>query len=306
MVKITKLITHSGSFHADELFSSVVLTKLFPEAQIIRSRANLALVPAFNKIIYDVGGCFDPVAQIFDHHQRPCPLRDDGQPFSSFGLIWHHFGLEYLKEMGVPLVEMEAIHKMFDTDFVLPIDLLDNGLIEPSVAGQLSYLTLPSLLESLKPAYDDPSPTGDDKAFFVALSILRHFVEAIILDFIAKARARAVVLEAIEKVGRSQILELPQAMPYLSTLHEAGASQILFVIYPGGADWRLNGIKLGNDTFQQRADLPISWAGLTGVALEKATGVVGAKFCHNARFIAVAKNREAIWVMAKMAVRSAQ
>jgi ABC-type polysaccharide/polyol phosphate export permease len=33
------LVTHSGGFHADELLSSVVLTRLFPEARIVRSRA---------------------------------------------------------------------------------------------------------------------------------------------------------------------------------------------------------------------------------------------------------------------------
>jgi uncharacterized UPF0160 family protein len=35
---ITHLVTHSGGFHADELLSSVVLTKLFPKAKLLRSR----------------------------------------------------------------------------------------------------------------------------------------------------------------------------------------------------------------------------------------------------------------------------
>jgi uncharacterized UPF0160 family protein len=32
------IVTHSGGFHADELMSSVILTKLFPNAKLIRSR----------------------------------------------------------------------------------------------------------------------------------------------------------------------------------------------------------------------------------------------------------------------------
>ena len=303
---IKHLITHSGGFHADELLSSVVLTRLFPKAELVRTRDVSWVEPGPEKIIYDVGGCYNSSKKVFDHHQRLCPLRVDGQPFSSFGLIWKHFGKEYITDMAVPGPDIEPIHKMFDFDFVLPIDLLDNGIMEPSVAGTLSYLTLPNLLANLKPAYDDLSPTADNDAFFIALSIARNFVESAIKDFAGKARARKVILEAIKKVGKSQILELPQGMPYFSALNEAAATQILFVIYPRGADWTLNGIKLSNNTFQQRADLPISWAGLTDEELEEATGVVGAKFCHNARFIAIANSREAIWEMAKMAVRSAQ
>mgnify|MGYP007000265704 CR=1 len=34
-------------------------------------------------------------------------------------------------------------------DFVLPIDLVDNGVIEPSVAGPMSHLTLPVLLDNI-------------------------------------------------------------------------------------------------------------------------------------------------------------
>jgi uncharacterized UPF0160 family protein len=78
---------------------------------------------------------------------------------------------------------------------------------------------------------------------------------------------------------------------------------MLFVINPRGEDWTLNGIKLSNDTFEQRADLPEAWAGLTDGALEEASGVKGAKFCHNARFIAVAESREAILEMAQIAVK---
>ena len=42
--------------------------------------------------------------------------------------------------------------------------------------------------------------------------------------------------------------------------------------------------------------------GLTDSALEDATGVKGAKFCHNALFIAVADSRDAIMEMARLAV----
>ncbi|PRY74347.1 uncharacterized UPF0160 family protein [Yoonia maritima] len=299
---ITQLVTHSGGFHADELLSSVVLTRLFPNAKLLRTRDRGLITPAADKIIYDVGGSYDAEAQIFDHHQRPGPLREDDQPFSSFGLIWSHYGRAYLAAMDVPAEDIEAIHLKFDTKFVLPIDLLDNGAMEPSVAGPLSILTLPALLGSLKPVFDDTSPTADDDAFFEALPIARSFVEAQIKNLAAKARAQSIVLDAIAKAGSSPILELPMGMPYRSALDLAEADHILFVVNPRGDDWMLGGIKLSNDTFEQRADLPAAWAGLTDAALEEASGVKGAKFCHNARFIAVADTRDAILQMAEIAV----
>ncbi len=175
--------------------------------------------------------------------------------------------------------------------------------MEPSVAGPLSILTLPALLASLKPVFDDTSPTADNDAFFAALPIARSFVEAKIRNLAAKARAKGIVLEAIAQAGTSPILELPMGMPYRSVLDQAEADHMLFVIHPRGDDWTLNGIKLSNDTFDQRADLPAAWAGLADTALEEVSGVKGAKFCHNARFIAVASTREAILEMAEIAVQ---
>jgi uncharacterized UPF0160 family protein len=303
---ITHLVTHSGGFHADELLSSAVLTRLFPQAEVRRSRDRHWVTPAADRIIYDVGGGYDAGAQIFDHHQRPGPLREDGQPFSSFGLIWAHYGRAYLAAMDVPADDVEAIHTTFDSNFVLPIDLLDNGAMEPSVAGPLSILTLPALLASLKPVFDDPSPMADDDAFFSALPIVQRFVEAQIKNLAAKTRAQSIVIEAIAKAGTSPILELPMGMPYRAALEQADADHILFMVHPRVEDWTLNGIKLSNDTFEQRADLPAAWAGLTDTSLEDVSGVKGAKFCHNARFIAVAGTREAILKMAEIAVQGVQ
>ncbi len=301
-MSIVHLVTHSGGFHADELMSSVVLTRLYPEAELLRTRDRDWTTPAADKIIYDVGGDYDTEAQIFDHHQRPGPLRKDGQPYSSFGLIWTHYGRAYLEALDVPQDDIESIHASFDTKFVLPIDLMDNGAMEPSVAGPLSVMTLPELLSSLKPVFDDASPTANDDAFFKALPIARSFIEARIHNSAAKARAQSIAADAIERTGTSKVLELPMGMPYRSAMDKAGADHILFTVNPRGEDWTLNGIKLSDETFEQRADLPASWAGLSDGELEKACGVKGAKFCHNARFIAVADSREAILKMAEIAV----
>ncbi|SEO17340.1 Uncharacterized protein, UPF0160 family [Gemmobacter aquatilis] len=296
------LVTHSGGFHADELMSSVILTRLFPEAQLVRSRAAEWITPAPNRIVYDVGGAYDPEAGIFDHHQRNPPLRADGQPLSSFGLIWRHFGGAYLATCGIPEAEVAKVHAAFDAKFVLPVDLVDNGALSPAVAGPLSGLTLPGLLETLKPAFDEADPEAENRAFQGALAIARAFVEAEIANRAAKLRAEAVVLAAIGRAGEGRVLELPIGMPFRPAIVMAGADHLLFVVHPRQKDWCVTGIRRGDDGFALRADLPATWAGLTGAALEQACGVPGASFCHNGRFIAAGATREAALAMADLAV----
>nr|WP_314091228.1 MYG1 family protein [uncultured Shinella sp.] len=299
------LVTHSGGFHADELLSSVILTRLFPAARIVRSRAPDWITPAGDRIIYDVGGAFDPAAGIFDHHQRGAPLRDDGQPFSSFGLVWRQFGRDYLNAVGVPADDIEALHASFDLDFVLPVDLMDNGALNPSAAGALAKLTLPVLLETLKPVFDDKEPGADDRAFHEALAIARGFVEASIRQAAAKLRAESIVLRAIAAAGDGRVLELPMGMPFRPAIVKAGADHLLFVVHPRDTDWCLTGIRRASDGFELRADLPAAWAGLTGENLAAVCGVAGATFCHNGRFIAAATTREAALEMARIAVAHA-
>ena len=299
------LVTHSGGFHADELLSSVILTRLFPAARIVRSRAPEWITPAGDRIIYDVGGAYDPAAGIFDHHQRGAPLRDDGQPFSSFGLVWRQFGRDYLSASGIPPSDIEALHAGFDKGFVLPVDLMDNGAVSPSVAGILGKLTLPVLLETLKPVFDDRGPDADDRAFHDALAIARSLVEASIRQDAAKLRAESIVLQAITAAGDGRVLELPMGMPFRPAIVKAGADHLLFVVHPRETDWCLTGIRRSGDGFELRADLPAAWAGLTGEALAAACGVAGATFCHNGRFIAAAGTRDAALAMAQIAVAEA-
>lgn len=299
------LVTHSGGFHADEVLSSVILTRLFPNARIVRSRAAEWITPAPDRVIYDVGGAYDANLGIFDHHQRGAPLRDDGNPYSSFGLIWKHYGRDYLKAIAIPDSDIDAVHESFDKKFVLPIDLMDNGAIDPSTAGPMSGLTLPSLLETLKPVFDNKTPGADDEGFMAALAIARTLVEAGIGQRAAKSRAEGMVLAAIERAGSGRVLELPMGMPFRPAIIKAGADHLLFVVHPRDKDWCITGIRRAEEGFELRANLPAAWAGLSNGDLEAVCGIAGASFCHNGLFIAAASSREAILAMAEIAVAEA-
>lgn len=299
------LVTHSGSFHADDVLSTVVLQRLHPQAQLIRSRDAEWITPAPDRIIYDEGRLYDPESRIFDHHQRGAPLRPGGQPYSSFGLIWHHYGADYLALLGVPADDRPAVHAALDARFVLPVDLMDNGALDPGSAGALADLTLPVLIESLKPPFDARNPQADEAAFTRATGIAAAFLETAVAHAAADRRAGAIVARALAAAAGSPVLELPSAIPFQQALTGPEGAQVLFVIHPRGDGWVLTGVRKSPDTFALRADLPAAWAGLSGEALAAATGVPGARFCHRGRFLAVGDSREAVLALAALAVAEA-
>ncbi len=90
----------------------MILTRLFPDATLVRSRAPDWIRPGPDRIVYDVGGAYDPDARIFDHHQRGAPTRADGAPYSSFGLIWKSFGRDYLALSGIRDAEIDGVHAL--------------------------------------------------------------------------------------------------------------------------------------------------------------------------------------------------
>ena len=157
----------------------------------------------------------------------------------------------------------------------------------------------------MKPVFDEPDPEALERAFGQALAIARSFLEAKIGGSAAKLRAEDMVLKAVADAGEDRVLELPMGMPFRSAVMKSGADHLLFVVHPRDKDWCLTGIRCADEGFELRADLPAAWAGLTNGELEKACGVEGASFCHNGRFIAAAKTREAILAMAQIAVTEA-
>ena len=60
---------------------------------ILRTREREQLEAA--DVVFDVGRIFDPAACRFDHHQPEYKEgRDNGIPYSSFGLVWRELGVE--------------------------------------------------------------------------------------------------------------------------------------------------------------------------------------------------------------------
>ena len=74
-----KAFTHSGKFHADDVFSSALLLYLNPQITITRGNQ----VPeGYDGIVFDIG------RGQYDHHQRDSRVRENGVPYAAFFLCF--------------------------------------------------------------------------------------------------------------------------------------------------------------------------------------------------------------------------
>lgn len=293
--ELAKFVTHAGKFHADEVFGTVLLEKIFKNISLIR----LPEVDAFNlddKLVFDIGG------GKFDHHQfGGNGARENGIKYAAFGLLWREYGKELLNQMNAENVE--DCYKMFDKNFVQFVDAGDNGQI-PFENIDIKLETVSDIIEGYNPNWDEE--IDSDIKFKEATEMARAIFDNKIQSVIAKCKAKEFVEEAIEK-SEDGILVLEKFMPYQEFVLESSnpkAKDILYAVFKSnrnGYNVRAIPAKLGS--FENRKKLPERWCGLRNEALQKVTGVASATFCHNAGFICVAETMEDAIELATLAVK---
>lgn len=127
-------ITHTGRFHADDILS-VVLLKIVGVISDVSVVKRVERVPrGFNGLVFDIGG------GEFDHHQRNARVRQNGNKYAAFGLLWDAIGVEYIMEKyQTDEQTARQVVEKFDTDFVTQMDLTDN-FGQKKYPNTLSYL----------------------------------------------------------------------------------------------------------------------------------------------------------------------
>jgi len=303
---IKHLVTHSGAFHADEVCATAILSVLYPQAEIVRTR-DAALIEelAPSAIIFDVGDVFDHAQRRYDHHQQGGPLREEcGVPYSSFGLIWWHYGWDYVrKHLGMSALLGAPVAHKFDLGFVRDIDAVDNGALQDGQEALLHPGALPALIVDQRPAFDNDDPEVEEQCFRNAVALARTVIDAKLRKIEAGERSDGIVRSALRERSDPRYIELPRGMAYDGPIHEARSSDdVLFVVNPSRDEWQLNIVAETPGQYGARKDLPAAWAGLRGKDLAEKTGVADAVFCHKARFIAIAKTREGIMALLAQAL----
>lgn len=302
-----RLITHSGSFHADDVLAHAILRGVteFRYAELVRTRDQAVFDAATAEdVIFDVGFEYDPSKNRFDHHQIDKPMREDGNPYSSVGLIWKHFGAKYLADEFPEIAAaskggndiLTAVWKDIDQDIILETDRTDNGVGESFKASSFAVL-----IDDFNSTWDGSSAFEGynfEEASKFAHSVMRRRV----IQSFAKQRAMAIVKDALHSAVDPRLVILPQSMPWQDAVFHWRFAELLYVVFPRNGEWYLEAVPVEKGSFDQKQSLPKVWAGLRGDDLAKVTGVEDAIFCHAARFICGAKSEAGIMRLAELAL----
>ena len=290
-----RIITHSGRFHTDEVFACAALSLLKKgDVEIVRSRD--PKVWATGDIVVDVGGVYDAALGRFDHHQEGgAGSRENGIPYSSFGLIWKHYG----REIAGSVFAAATI----DQRLAEPIDAGDNGVETFSVNDDTAPYLLQNVIGVFGPSWNEPRT--DDEGFFEALEIAKKVLSRVIIQAQSLEDGRRKVEEAFESAEDKRIIILDAPYPWheVLSLHK----EPLYAVIPDSGltgSWKAEAVRDDPGTFQNRKSFPLEWAGKEGSELAAVSGVSDAIFCHNKRFIVVASSKEGAIALAKLAVEA--
>jgi uncharacterized UPF0160 family protein len=302
---VLRLITHSGAFHADDVMATVVLSCLYPEAAIVRTRdAAILWSSTVSDIVYDVGFEYDAERRRYDHHQPDHALRDDGTPYSSFGLVWRHHGAEYLRSRFPNETDsvLRAVWGNIDRRFVIDIDRSDNGYVQAGTLASSSETTLSLLIEDFVAPWDDPMQDNDIR-FLEAVTVFGGIFGMRLKRTAALARAEAAVLQAFLAAEDPRVVVIPDYMPVGSVIRKNRFDQALYTVeHSRSGEWFVTCVRPDGDPFGQRKPLPAEWAGLRDGDLAAVTGVEDAVFCHVKRFTCATRSLESALRIARLAV----
>lgn len=262
--KNASAFTHSGKFHADDVFSAALLLYLNPEITITRGNQ----VPEnYEGLVFDIG------RGQYDHHQKNSRIRDNGVPYAAFGLLWEKLGPEILGE---------ELALKFDESFVQPLDINDN-------TGEKNELA--TLIGNFNPGWD--SKSSNDEAFFQAVSVAGMILENKFDRYLGNERADRRVEEVLTEHAASlasgdtpaentNILILPEFIPCQKRLSE---TNIAFVIFPSNRGGYCIQPQKKEYSMNYKCSFPAEWLGLENEELEQVTGLQSAGFCHKGGFL---------------------
>ena len=302
-IKITKnikeanCITHAGTFHADEIFATLILSKIIPEITLIRLpefREQEKAEARTDAIVYDIGG------EKYDHHQLGGNgQRPNGVKYAACGLIWKAFGRELLEKYEVK--EIDYILDYIDRNLIQFIDANDNGQL-PKLQTDYRNVHLSHIVSLFNPKWDED--VDSDENFMRALSVCEIIFDEFLHDTFSKMKAKNLVDKAIED-SENGIMVLDTFAPwkeFLLNSKNEKALKINFAVFPSSrGGYNVYAVPLELGSFENRKSLPNEWRGLRDRDLQEVTGVKTARFCHNAGFICSVDSKDGALELANMA-----
>lgn len=288
------IAVHNGEFHADDAFAVATLLlmlKGFYQVEILRTRDPEVINKA--DYVIDVGGVYDEEKKRFDHHQSGgAGKRENGIPYASFGLVW--------KKWGSEVSGSERIAEILDKKIVIPVDAVDNGFnLSKQLYPGILYYDVSGIIASMNSTWKE-NPKLADERFIHAVRFAQELISREIAVAEHNLEAEEFVIDAYNKTEDKRLIILEENYPAAATL--AKFPEPLYVVYPKDENWNLKAIRADEAVFGNRKDLPEAWAGKRDSELAEVSGVPDAIFCHNSRFMAIAKSKEGALALAKKAL----
>lgn len=295
--KKTTIVVHNSTFHSDDVFSVATLWLFLGgenKTKIIRTRDQEII--SSGDIVVDVGGEYDPAKKRFDHHQiGAAGARQNGIPYAGFGLVW--------KEYGEKICGSKAVADAVDSFLVQIIDAGDNGIsVSKNVYPGVHPYLIEHVISLFRPNWKEKNKESNDRGFLEAARFAQKVLEKEIASQIANEEAKKEVEEVYNNSEDRSIIVLDKRFPWEGVLFNF--PEPMFVITPNSENgtWHVNGVRTSHFSFELRKNFPEAWAGKRDGELADVSGVSDAVFCHNARFLAVAKSREGAIELAKKAL----
>ena len=299
-LKDANCITHSGTFHADEIFATLILSIIKEDIVVYRTSEVDDKMRETNCIIYDVG------RGELDHHQKGGNgQRENGIMYAACGLVWKKYHKEVFEKLGIDSKDWDYLYSQIDKNLIQFIDANDNGKT-PALDVDYKFVTIASIVASFNPRWDEDMSISNDR-FIKAMDVCRKVLENEILSQISKLKAKDKVEKAIEE-SENHILILEEYMPwqdFVLSSESDKAKDLWYAIYPskrGG--YALHCVNVKQGSFENRKSLPKEWSGLENEKLQEVTGVKDARFCHIACFLATTDTFDAALELAKLAVNN--
>lgn len=295
---IKKLVTHDGSFHTDDVFAaatlSIYLEKRGEVFEIIRTR-NPEIIQN-GDYVFDVGGIYDEKLNRFDHHQvGGAGKRDNGIEYASFGLVWKKFGIE--------LCENPKVVDLIEKKLVAPVDAHDNGFDLVDKKYEVFPYLVQDFFRVMRPTWREID-LNIDQMFFESVEIAKRILSREITHAKDTVLSNQLVISIYNSTKDKSFIVLDKNYPSAEVLNKL--PEVFFVIYPRENDgfWGVKAVRNNSKSFENRKNLPKSWAGFRDEELQKITGVKDAVFCHKGLFMAVAKSKEGATKLAQIALES--
>jgi uncharacterized UPF0160 family protein len=291
------IITHSGTFHADDMFACATLGLLLDKRgfnyKIIRTRDEEVIETG--DYVVDVGGEYDPKRNRFDHHQiGGAGVRENTIPYASFGLVW--------KEFGEQLTGSVSTTKRIDENLVASIDATDNGIsITKSLFSDINTYGLHGIISAFLPSWKEVETANVDIIFLEFVSYAKTLLNREIVKAQDLIEGEQKVSEIYTNTEDKRLIVMDSYLPWKKELSRH--PEPLFLVSKGNdGNWNLSCVRDDLSAFTNRKNLPASWAGLRDEKLAQVTGVSDAVFCHTKRFLCVAKSKEGALKLGKMAL----